>query len=80
VHKGALIRTLKVEEKKKILTISKGYRLRPATHKLIKAVQKKLNLSQEKVINSAITYYYESVKNSRNVRNLYMQRKKRWDS
>jgi len=62
VHKGAPIKTHKMEEKKKVTTISKGYRLKPATHRLIKAVQKRLNLSQEKVIRAAIALYYKNTK------------------
>jgi hypothetical protein len=65
VHKGALRRTHKMEEKKKISTISKGYRLKPATHRLIKTVQKKLNLSQEKVIRAALRLYCKNVNKSK---------------
>jgi hypothetical protein len=55
--------------KKKSLTIPRGYRLKPATHRLIKGVQKELKLSQQEVISSAITYYYNFVKDSKHQRN-----------
>lgn len=39
---------------KKNITIAKGYRLKPETHKLIKKIQKKLKGSQETVISEAL--------------------------
>jgi len=35
-------------------TISKGYRLRPSTHKLIKQVQLSLNATQDKILSMAL--------------------------
>lgn len=35
-------------------TVSKGYRLRPSTHKLIKEVQLSLNATQDKIISMAM--------------------------
>ncbi|HMT11619.1 MAG TPA: hypothetical protein PKA39_08350 [Ignavibacteria bacterium] len=46
---------------KKPLTIAKGYRLRPETHQLIKAVQKQTGGSQEKVISEAMKQYKEQI-------------------
>jgi len=57
-----------MNEKKKITTIPKGYRLKPATHRFIKAVQKELNLSQEKVISAAMTFYYNNIKDTKQER------------
>ena len=38
-------------------TVSKGYRLRPSTHKLIKQVQRSLNATQDKIITMAIRLF-----------------------
>lgn len=38
-------------------TVSKGYRLKPSTHKLIKQVQQTLNFTQEKIIRKAIKLF-----------------------
>ena len=45
-------------------TISRGYRLKASTHKLIKKVQEELNLNQDKVILRAVKMYYKSIKAS----------------
>lgn len=41
------------------VTVSKGYRLKPATHRLIKRLQHSLNATQEKVISSAVKLLHE---------------------
>jgi len=51
-----------MDGKMKTSTIPKGYRLKPSTHKLIKALQKKLKLSQEKVIRTAVRFFYKDIK------------------
>ena len=38
-------------------TISKGYRLRPSTHKLIKRIQRSLNATQDRIISLAIKLF-----------------------
>lgn len=38
-------------------TSSKGYRLKPETHSLIKKMQGMMNASQEQVISKALKYY-----------------------
>ena len=60
-----LLKTSDMNEKKKITTIPKGYRLKPDTHRFIKAVQKELELSQEKVISAAMMLYYNKVKDTK---------------
>jgi hypothetical protein len=42
-------------------TTPKGYRLKPSTHRLIKAMQKELKLSQEKIIRAAIKLYSKNI-------------------
>ena len=46
---------------KKNITIPKGYRLKPQTHKLIKKIQKQLNGSQEEIISEALKYYHMQI-------------------
>jgi hypothetical protein len=43
-------------------TVSKGYRLRPATHNMIKKMQTRLSSTQEKIISSALKLYSEYIK------------------
>jgi len=38
-------------------TVSKGYRLKPSTHIMIKKIQMNLNSTQDKVIRAAIKLY-----------------------
>ncbi|MBI5727225.1 MAG: hypothetical protein J0M37_05555 [Ignavibacteria bacterium] len=45
-------------------TISRGYRLKASTHKLIKKVQEELKLNQDKVILRAVKMYYKSIRAS----------------
>jgi len=45
-------------------TIARGYRLKAATHKLIKKVQDEFNLSQDKVILRAVKLFYKSIKSA----------------
>jgi len=47
-------RKIKLKNINKKNTVSKGYRLKPATHKLIKKVQRLLNTSQDTVISTAV--------------------------
>jgi hypothetical protein len=42
--------------------ISKGYRLKPSTHNLIKKIQLLFNYTQDKVISSALRMYYQQLK------------------
>lgn len=42
--------------------ISKGYRLKHSTHRMIKKIQVILNNTQDKVISSAIRSYYIQIK------------------
>jgi len=42
---------------------SKGYRLRPATHKMIKKIQAELNTTQDRVVSSALKMYNIHIKN-----------------
>ncbi|HJY63060.1 MAG TPA: hypothetical protein VJ455_02810 [Ignavibacteria bacterium] len=37
--------------------ISKGYRLKPSTHKLIKQVQSSLNITQDRIISTAVKLF-----------------------
>ena len=50
--------TLKTKSKK----ISKGYRLKPETHELIKNIQKLLDTSSDSVIQKACEEYYKKIK------------------
>jgi hypothetical protein len=43
-------------------TVSKGYRLKPSTHNMIKKIQTQLNSTQDKVISSALRLYYSHIK------------------
>lgn len=45
-------------------TISRGYRLKASTHRLIKKIQSELNVSQNKIILKGVKLYYEQIKNS----------------
>jgi len=44
--------------------ISKGYRLRPETHKLIKRIQNLLDTSSDSVIYKACLEYYNKIKSN----------------
>jgi hypothetical protein len=46
----------------KDLTIARGYRLKPSTHRLIKKIQTELNLSQDKIISKAVKVFYKKSK------------------
>lgn len=48
---------------RKSTTVSKGYRLKPETHKLIKKIQKELDGTQEEVISNAIKTFCVTLKN-----------------
>lgn len=45
-----------------VTTISKGYRLKPSTHNMIKKIQMNLNSTQDKVIREAIKLYSVHIK------------------
>jgi hypothetical protein len=68
VSVGAQLCTQIIKEKKmrtgktNIQTISKGYRLKPATHNMIRRMQIKLDSTQDKVISSALKLYYLHLK------------------
>jgi hypothetical protein len=42
--------------------ISKGYRLKLSTHKMIRKIQEELNSTQDKVISSAVRSYYLQIR------------------
>jgi hypothetical protein len=46
--------------------ISKGYRLRNSTHKLIRKLQVELNSTQDKVVSMAIRKFYKELKEINN--------------
>jgi hypothetical protein len=45
-------------------TISKGYRLRPSTHRLIKQVQRTLHATQDKIISMAVKLFRKETEKS----------------
>jgi len=45
-------------KKKKMTTFARGYRLKPETHRLIKAVKENLGFSHDKILNDALKSYY----------------------
>lgn len=47
--------------------ISKGYRLKESTHKMIKRIQNELNSTQDKVISSALRMYFNQLKRNNNL-------------
>lgn len=47
--------------------ISKGYRLKESTHKMIRRIQNELNSTQDKVISSALRVYYSQLKRNNNL-------------
>jgi hypothetical protein len=51
---------------RKNITIAKGYRLKPQTHKLIKKIQKQLKGSQEEIISEALKSYSIKLRNGKN--------------
>ena len=48
--------------KNSFITVSKGYRLKPSTHSMIKKIQVNLNSTQDKVIRAAIKMYAVHIK------------------
>lgn len=50
-----------MNKKNKVITIAKGYRLKPETHSLVKKIQKLLKGSQESVISEALKYYHTKI-------------------
>ncbi len=45
-------------------TVSKGYRLKPSTHNMIKKLQALISGTQDKVIRSAMKLYTAQIKNN----------------
>ena len=43
----------------KSYTVPKGYRLKPATHRLIEKVQYELKCSKDKIISEAVKLYHK---------------------
>jgi hypothetical protein len=43
--------------KNNVITVSKGYRLKPSTHNMIKKIQAVSNSTQDKVIRAAMKLY-----------------------
>lgn len=54
--------------KKKVKKISKGYRLKPDTHSLIKEIQEILQVDQDAVITKACRMLYKEMKRKNIVR------------
>jgi hypothetical protein len=50
--------------KNMIQSVSKGYRLKPSTHNMVRKLQMNLNITQDKVIRAAMKLYSEHIKNS----------------
>jgi hypothetical protein len=48
--------------KKKSIKISKGYRLKPSTHKIIYKIQKLISGDQEMAVGNACRKYYSELK------------------
>jgi len=53
--------------KKKIIKISKGYRLKPSTHKLIYKIQELISGDQEMAVGNACRKYYRELKVKKDV-------------
>ena len=51
-------------KKKKNDSITRGYRLRPETHRLIKQVKDYLRTSHDKILSDALKLYYIELKKS----------------
>ncbi len=51
---------MKTSEKK----ISKGYRLKPGTHKLVNKIQAALRTDVDTVISTACKFFYKEIKNN----------------
>jgi hypothetical protein len=47
-----------MSKKMKTASITRGYRLKPETHRLIKAVKENLGFSHDKILNDALKSYY----------------------
>jgi len=61
------VKKLKMRPVKNITTtVSKGYRLRPSTHNMIKKIQNLSNSTQDKVIRAAMKMYTIHLKNNNN--------------
>jgi retron-type reverse transcriptase len=50
-----------MNRKNKNIKISKGYRLKPSTHNLIKKIQKLIQSTQEEAIGFACRKYYKEL-------------------
>jgi hypothetical protein len=54
--------------KQKPEKVSKGYRLKPSTHKLIDKLQVMLKADQDTVVTKACKMLYRDIKNKNNIR------------
>ena len=54
--------------KKADLKVSKGYRLKPSTHNLVKKIQIVSNSTQDKVISRALRVYYSELRRNNNLK------------
>ena len=53
--------TLMKTYRKKITKISKGYRLKPETHKLVNKIQKSINGDRDEAVAAACVAYFSSL-------------------
>ena len=47
--------------RKKITKVSKGYRLKPETHKLVNKIQKSINGDRDEAVMAACVAYFSSI-------------------
>jgi hypothetical protein len=52
--------------KKKVIKISKGYRLKPSTHKVIHKIQELISGDQDMAVGNACRKYYRELKKKLN--------------
>jgi len=58
---------INISSKRQNPKISKGYRLKESTHKMIRRIQNEMNSTQDKVISSALRVYYNQLKRNNNL-------------
>lgn len=51
---------MNIKNKKQSIKISKGYRLKPSTHRMIKKVQRSFNVTQDKIISMALRFFVKN--------------------
>ena len=57
-----------MNKKKKTESITRGYRLKPETHRLIKQVKDNLRTSHDKILSDALkSYYFEPKKTQKTI-------------